>query len=155
MSVIVERIPAKNQSFDIGRVINLSKPYDNWREGENYALKMQNKLMSVSEYVAKGGELEDEDSEWLIDAFQNFLNCCSAKFPRGLFYDGTNRKEYIHLRFIRSAYGRENHVGTARIYKSGEVGVFDFSSQTDKNFAEKLSDKIREFYQIKNKNGEV
>lgn len=151
MSVTVERIPAKNQSFDIGRVINLSKPYDNWREGENYALKMQNKLMSVSEYVAKGGELEDKDSEWLIDAFENFLNCCSSKFPKGLFYEGTNEKSYLRLRFIRAGYGREINVGTTRIYKNGEVTISGFTSKTDEKFAEKLANKMGEFYQITGK----
>lgn len=109
-------IPVKNQKFDIGRTINLTKC--NCEKCDfmhcpknNYALKMVQKKYSVQEFfnenkneIVKKRNLK---SYFNYETLSDFMDACVSGFPKGTYWNMDNGEAVELVTQNRSKYGAD------------------------------------------------
>ena len=111
-----ELIPVKNQKFDIGRTINLTKC--NCEKCDfmhcpknNYALKMVQKKYTVQEFfnenkneIVKKRNLK---SYFNYETLSDFMDACVSGFPKGTYWNMDNGEAVELVTQNRSKYGAD------------------------------------------------
>lgn len=109
-------IPVKNQKFDIGRTINLTKC--NCEKCDfmhcpknNYALKMVQKKYTVQEFfnenkneIVKKRNLK---SYFNYETLSDFMDACVSGFPKGTYWNMDNGEAVELVTQNRSKYGAD------------------------------------------------
>ena len=109
-------IPVKNQKFDIGRTINLTKCNCGKCDfmhcpKNNYALKMVQKKYTVQEFfnenkneIVKKRNLK---SYFNYETLSDFMDACVSGFPKGTYWNMDNGEAVELVTQNRSKYGAD------------------------------------------------
>lgn len=141
--------PAKNQKFDIGRTINLSKCDCEKCDfmhcpKNNYALKMVQKKYTVQDFfdenktaIMKKGRLWNFfDYETLAD----FIDACVSGFPKGTYWNMDNDCAIELVTQNRSKHG-EDFLARAEVSLSDDLTIVYYTGCSEGQ--EKLAKKIK------------
>ena len=142
--------PVKNQKFEIGRVITLSKcgtldecTNCDFMHCNNYCRKMERVIPTIDEFIKEEGNRlkqnngikEDED------LIYSFMDC--FKFPKGIYWDCPNNSSIRLVKFSRS--GKELECAYIDL---GDGRLIDYDlTDTQYKFACKISEAVKKVNQ--------
>ena len=142
-------VPAKNQKFDIGKVINLTKCDCEQCDfmhcpKNNYALKMVQKKYTVQEFFdANKDKIIKERtirSFFNYETLADFMDACVSGFPKGTYWNMDNSEAIELVVQNRSQYGSD-FLPRARISFYADFPITYYTGCSERQ--EKLAIKIQ------------